>query len=260
MTRPDRVSRLRQLAKKSRTLRQAYWWLGFFREIPAEQLRNRKKLKLILRAAPHSNCRFEKLSALYDAACALGREGIPGSFVECGVRNGGSAAVIAAVAAQQASREVWLFDSWQGLPEPGLHDVAPDGQKGHKGQAFGYREEAESLLFRELPLDSARVHLVEGWFTETVPACVSRLAPVALVNLDCDWYESVRECLEILFPLVAPGGFLFIDDYQYWQGCRKATNEFLEKHPRMHIQEISHGGGIFFRKMESMAVSAAAHP
>ncbi|HXZ13267.1 MAG TPA: TylF/MycF/NovP-related O-methyltransferase [Candidatus Sulfotelmatobacter sp.] len=260
MPRTSRPSRFRQLAKKSRILRQAHWWFGFFREIPAEQLRDREKLNLILRAAPHSNCRFEKLSALYDAASALGREGVPGSFVECGVRNGGSAAVLAAVAARQPSREVWLFDSWEGLPAPSACDVAWDGQKGYKGQALGYRERAERLLFGKMRLDPARVHLVEGWFEATLPASASELAPVALLNLDCDWYKSVEECLEMLFPLVAPGGYIFVDDYQYWQGCRKATDEFLEKHPRMHIQELSHGGGIFFRKIEPLAVSAAAHP
>ena len=48
-----------------------------------------------------------------------------------------------------------------------------------------------------------------------------------MLRLDGDWYESTRVCLEHLHDLVVPGGFVIIDDYGYWEGCRRAVDEFL---------------------------------
>ena len=68
--------------------------------------------------------------------------------------------------------------------------------------------------------------LVKGWFNETVP----RFTPpseIAVLRLDGDWYDSTRVCLENLYPHVAPGGIVIVDDYYNWDGCARAVNEFL---------------------------------
>ena len=49
---------------------------------------------------------------------------------------------------------------------------------------------------------------------------------IALLRLDSDWYESTRHELEHLYPLLAPGGVLIIDDYGAWQGARRAVDEW----------------------------------
>lgn len=33
--------------------------------------------------------------------------------------------------------------------------------------------------------------------------------------------------LENLYDLVVPGGYVIIDDYFYWDGCRNVVNEFF---------------------------------
>ena len=67
---------------------------------------------------------------------------------------------------------------------------------------------------------------------ETIPKLIPER--IALLRLDTDWYESTKHELEYLYPLLAPGGILIIDDYGHWDGCRKAVDEYfstLKKKP-----------------------------
>jgi O-methyltransferase len=60
---------------------------------------------------------------------------------------------------------------------------------------------------------------------------------VALLRLDTDWYESTRHELAHLYERVTPGGVIIIDDYDYWEGSRKAVDEFLAEtgHPLLLV-------------------------
>src|SRR5262249_25761216 len=70
------------------------------------------------------------------------------------------------------------------------------------------------------------VHLVKGKVEETIPGAAP--AQIAVLRLDTDWYESTRHELEHLYPRLAPGGVLIIDDYGYWAGARKAVDEYFQ--------------------------------
>ena len=45
--------------------------------------------------------------------------------------------------------------------------------------------------------------------------------------LDTDWYESTKHELTHLFTLLSKNGVLIIDDYGYWEGARKAVDEYI---------------------------------
>ena len=70
------------------------------------------------------------------------------------------------------------------------------------------------------------MHFVRGKVEDTLP----ERAPdqLALLRLDTDWYESTRHELVHLYPLLAPGGVLIIDDYGHWDGSRKAVDEYFD--------------------------------
>ncbi len=72
---------------------------------------------------------------------------------------------------------------------------------------------------------SERVHFVRGQVEDTVP----EQAPerIALLRLDTDWYESTRHELLHLYPRLASGGVLIVDDYGHWDGCRRAVDEYF---------------------------------
>jgi hypothetical protein len=157
--------------------------------------------------------------------------------VECGVWKGGCAG-FAAAAVRDAGhrRDIHLFDSFQGLPEPGGKDGPQaadysDGRAGGKLESTGKCVASLSDvqdLFRHLAIDPARVKYHVGWFQDTLPSVREAIGPIALLRLDGDWYDSTMVCLKNLYPLVVSGGFIILDDYGQWAGCRKAFEDYQE--------------------------------
>jgi hypothetical protein len=222
--------------------------LGFILSIPKKELIRLPKVKLIVTVKRHTMLSYARLSALYEIGSWLERGRVAGSFVECGTWNGGSAGVLAFVARRNRERQVWLFDSWEGMPEPTLEDVSYTGKRGVKGMTLGSEQTVRDLLFRRLGLDPTRIHLGRGWFEDTIPRVRDAIGPIALLHVDCDWYESVRFCLETLYDRVVDGGFVVVDDYGHWKGCQKAVDEFRE-HRRItgDLVRVDYSG-VFFRK------------
>jgi O-methyltransferase len=142
-----------------------------------------------------------KLNTLYTLARRIEAGRIDGIVAECGVFRGGSAALLAA--ATSPGRQVYLFDSFQGLPAPG----EKDGQQAHslyrEGWCHGTAGDVRAIC-RRVGVEDARLHLVEGWFQDTV-----------------------RLCLETFYDRVSPGGFVVFDDYGRWEGCTRAVDEFV---------------------------------
>jgi O-methyltransferase len=73
------------------------------------------------------------------------------------------------------------------------------------------------------------VHIRKGWFKDTLPIAKHEVGPISILRLDGDWYDSVLVGLECLYDLVVPGGYILIDDYGFWEGAQKATDEFRAK-------------------------------
>ncbi len=193
--------------------------------IPKRDWIHPKKLRTIWLAGRYTLMPASRLSALWDYAGEASR--LDGAFVECGTYKGGSAAVLISRAGE---RDVWLFDSWEGCPEPSPYDVDKNGHRGNAGEFHSSEEDVVELLAKLGPF-VARVHRVKGWFEETVPVSVGAIGPIALLHLDGDWYESTKACLNGLYSLLLPGGLLVIDDYGYWEGCRRAVDEFFVGSP-----------------------------
>ncbi len=182
----------------------------------------------------------DKLFALIQAARYVSRHGIRGDVVECGVWRGGSmqAAAHALLAAGDTERDLYLFDTYEGMPPPSDHDVrrgdgrsaaellATQPREGSKVWAVATLEDVREG-FAKVPYPTERVHFVKGLVEETTP----QGAPdqIAILRLDTDWYESTRHELEHLYPRLSPGGVLLLDDYGYWEGARRAVDEWLEQ-------------------------------
>jgi O-methyltransferase len=166
-----------------------------------------------------------RLGNLHRLAREIDRSSIPGDVVECGVYNGGSAALMASVCVRSPlERTIWLFDSFEGLPPPTEKDGAQARTCGWwcHGDLSKVR-----AVFSRMRIPKSRFRIVKGWFHDTFPS--AEVGDIALLHIDADWYDSVRLCLERFYDSVQPGGYVDVDDYGHWEGCRRATDEFLRE-------------------------------
>lgn len=170
----------------------------------------------------------DRYEMLYDRAFEARL--LDGDLVECGVALGGSAAVFAgaAIRAKPAGKEIqqlYLCDTYTGLPP--AHPVF-DGVKaqGMTGRCAGPVESVQSAL-KEIGFPTDKIHIVQGLYADTLPAMRHRVEKIALLHIDADWYDSTKICLELLAPKVVSGGFIIVDDYGFWEGCRKACDEWF---------------------------------
>jgi hypothetical protein len=212
-----------------------------------------EEAKDIIRAVrPFTMTSADKLYALIVATRYVATHSIAGDIVECGVWRGGSMQAVARtlLACGDTSRELYLFDTYEGMPPPSDADVRlADGSSAEQLLAASPREskvwavatlEDVQEAFASVPYPGERVHFVKGLVEETVPAA----APdqISILRLDTDWYESTRHELDHLYPRLSSGGVLLIDDYGYWQGSRRAVDEFIERTgARLLLQRMSSG-------------------
>lgn len=181
--------------------------------------------------------------------------GISGNFVECGVWRGGASFLIADLLRRAGvrDRKVWMFDSFEGHRRPEEIDGPaalayaqnPDNPEYHDNCRVSFQDVKRSAS--ELGLVSY-TELVKGWFEETLPASRERIGPIAILRVDCDWYKSVRCCLNNLYDQVAQGGFVVFDDYYDYEGCVIAVYEFLAERRLAHRLETANRIA-FFRKL-----------
>ncbi|HEY7580244.1 MAG TPA: TylF/MycF/NovP-related O-methyltransferase [Acetobacteraceae bacterium] len=201
----------------------------------------------------------ERVYALYKAVEYLSSAQVPGDFVECGVWRGGSMMCAALTLLQlgDTSRSLYLYDTFDGMPPPGPADVNLRGEAASTLLSAQHKSE-ESAIWAYAPIELVRrnmastgyplkqVHLVQGAVEQTIPASSPQL--IALLRLDTDWYSSTRWELECLFPRLAPGGVLIIDDYGHWQGARHAVDEYLAStNTRLLLNRIDYTGRIGVR-------------
>ncbi len=208
---------------------------------PIANLLSLRRNLLFARVMTRTLVAYDRLLNTYELARWVERDALPGAYVECGVWRGGVAALLALLAGREGrGRVTHLLDSFRGLPTPTVHDRGGAGVSTREGAGLlstdlqpaglyvASRDDVSHFLFDELRLPTGNVLLHEGWFQHTLPALREEIKPIALLRIDADWYESVKTCLENLYPNVVEGGYVILDDYGSYPGCRRAFEEFRE--------------------------------
>lgn len=175
-------------------------------------------------------------------------DGIAGDFIETGVWRGGACIFARAVfqAHGDASRVVWVADSFSGLPPPDAAAYPADiGDKHHTLTNLAISAAEVRKNFERYGLLDEQVRFLEGWFKDTLPT--APIGKLAVIRLDGDMYESTIQAIEALYDKLSPGGFLIVDDY-FLPPCAKAIHDFRDASgitdPIMEIDGI----GSFWRR------------
>lgn len=156
---------------------------------------------------------------------------IKGDFIETGVWRGGAALLMRALLKEfvVTDRNIWLADSFEGLPKPNSKLYPEDtGNILYAQKVLVASLEEVKKNFRAYDLLDDQVIFLKGWFKDTLPSI--SLKNISLLRLDGDLYESTHLALKYLYPKLSAGGFIIIDDYHAFPYCKSAVDSYRAEH------------------------------
>lgn len=158
---------------------------------------------------------------------------LQGRIVECGVGPGRSIFAFSILTQHLARpREIWGFDTFEGMPPPGREDGEHNA---HMGGVWAWQpaQVVESLKLAGVSeaFIQANIRFVPGRLQDSLPAYDG--GSIAFLHLDVDFYASYKTALEALYRHVVPGGIVAFDEYrqQAWPGATRAIDEFFAQRP-----------------------------
>ena len=195
--------------------------------------------EIIRRVGAYTITTPERIHALVESVRHCVRHRVPGAMVECGVFKGGSmmAVALTLLAEGVRDRDLYLFDTFAGMPQPGEKDVDLWGRKAQE-QFADMRISDDSSHWVNCSLANVRrvmattgypeerIHYVQGLVEQTIPQ--NAPADISLLRLDTDWYQSTLHELVHLYPRLAANGILLVDDYGHFAGAREAVDEYIQ--------------------------------
>ncbi len=182
-----------------------------------------------------------RVNTLINAVKYISENKINGAIVECGVWKGGSimAAALTLNLLDEQSREIYLYDTFSGMSQPGTHDISSSRGSSIEKKFQESRVSDDLSTWCYSPVEEVKnnvfstnypQHLfkfVEGKVEDTIPNVMPD--SIALLRLDTDWYESTKHELVHLYPLLVKSGILIIDDYGHFEGAKQAVDEFISE-------------------------------
>ena len=195
--------------------------------------------KLLNRVSEFTMTSRERCFALYQAVNYVHSRQIKGDIVECGVWRGGSMMLAALTLLElgDTSRNLYLYDTFEGMSEPSEKDMDYGGKSAEQGLkdlgitrygewCYSSIEEVRANLI-STGYPSNRINFIKGRVEETIPSTISD--EIAILRLDTDWYASTYHELLHLYPKLNAYGVLIIDDYGHWRGAKEATDKYISE-------------------------------
>lgn len=148
-----------------------------------------------------------------------------GDFVELGCYKGDTSLLLAEVL-KGTDKKLWIYDSFEGLPEKSEIDESALGINFKVGELYvTKREVKERFLRANLPVPVIK----KAWFNELTDSDLPER--IALAFLDGDFYESIKVSLKLVAPKMADDGVIIVHDYQnpVLPGVAKAVDEWAQE-------------------------------
>jgi O-methyltransferase len=176
---------------------------------------------------------------------------IEGSYLEFGCAGGGSLIDIfhsVALFPRLSAMQFYVFDSFEGLPEPSGLD-GDEFRRYEKGE-FACDLDRYKKNVRKGGVDLKRVRCIQGWYDKTLTQELKEELPIqkaSIVLIDCDLYESTVPVLDFIADYMQNGTVLIFDDWFSYKGRldrgeAKAFKEWLAKNPSIQATEYHKAG------------------
>jgi len=172
-----------------------------------------------------------------------------GLYVECGCYRGASSYVLNRYLQMEdptfGGEGFHIFDSFEGISELSVEDRPADQAipwPRHKGLIS-----SPLKVTRRTLSDFPGVTFHPGWIPHSLGEASD--GPYRFVHLDLDVHDPTRDCLELFYPRLSPGGAIVCDDYGMWRwpGVATAVDKFSEKH-QAPVLRLSSGQAVILAR------------
>lgn len=196
--------------------------------------------QLLLNCAPFTVTDQRALFDLFQTIEHVVDNNILGDFVECGVYMGGSSKLmIDTLAYKNASRPVWMYDTYEGVPVPEAHELNVDMSNLKQWYMDNkHTDEGSNWCYTHLEHVKANigntnnVNFVKGLVEDTIPNVMPD--EIAVLRIDVDLATPTRHILDHMYERVVPGGHVIFDDYGYFPETAKTIDDFFKGTKYLH--------------------------
>lgn len=138
---------------------------------------------------------------------------------------------------KKSKKKLYLYDSFEGLPEKSKQDQSAAGVDFVNGELMASKSQLK-LNFKKANLPLPKIK--KAWFQDLKPKDVPK--QICFAFLDGDFYQSIKDPLELIKNKVTVGGLIIIDDYDNpaLPGAKQATDEFLAINNDYSLKCIAH--------------------
>jgi O-methyltransferase len=215
-------------------------------KLPVET--NKKIKKFIDISAEFSMTGHQRMYLLSQAILNTKENNLDGAFVECGVWRGGNILLYQLLNGfYNLNKNIFAYDTFQGMTTPKDVDINYRGESANKILLANKKSENIRNEYCFSTIDTVKKNILKYSKLENINFIIGPVEKtllleknlpkkISILRLDTDWYSSTKIELEVLYPRLVKGGILIIDDYGYWQGSRKAVDEyFFNKKKWLHV-------------------------
>lgn len=175
-----------------------------------------------------------EIRIILEALAKIIEANIPGDIVEFGCYNGTTSLFIQRFLSSTGSaRRLFVYDSFEGLPEKTPEDNSPSGGHFIKGE-LAVTKASFIRNFKKAGLQLPVVR--KAWFDQLNDSDIPKM--IAFAFLDGDYYLSIKNPLKLITPHLPPGSAVIVDDYSHeaLPGAAIAVDEWIRMHPSAHLK------------------------
>jgi hypothetical protein len=163
-------------------------------------------------------------------------EAVPGDTVECGAYRGATSYLLCDHATH-FNKSHHLFDSFEGLSEPGVNDGRYWTLGDLSTSEFSCRENLRSF---------SNLNYYKGWIPERFGEVEDK--SFSFIHIDVDLYQPTLDSLEFFFPKLTVGGVVVCDDYGFatCPGANLAMDSYFRD--KCKVLSLTTGQGIVIKR------------